>query len=209
MRNDPILMHYGVKGMKWRHRKGGVGAAEGISNNPNAGSTSTSTYTDRPKSKIRKDPTWYINLHAKRMSKLYNKGISYPKVTTEDVIEEEKLEEKKLKEKTLKEKTLKEKTLKEKTANGKVRSSNATTKGPKNDLIKKGLDGGAIKGSVAKKSAERVNTVSKGALKGMYNPKPKVSKEYEEEKNYNSKKNKYPEGMDPNQKSKIRKKKTR
>lgn len=199
MRNDPILMHYGVKGMKWRHRKGGVGAAEGISNNPNAGNTSTSTYTDQPKSKIRKDPTWYINLHAKRMSKLYNKGISYPKVTKEEVLEEKKL----------KEKTLKEKTLKEKTANGKVRSSNATTKGSKNDLIKKGLDGGAIKGSVAKKSAERVNTVSKGALKGMYNPKPKVSKEYEEEKNYNSKKNKYPEGMDPNQKSKIRKKKTR
>ena len=53
MRNDPILMHYGVKGMKWRHRKGGVGAAEGISNNPNAGNTSTSTYTDRQKSKVK------------------------------------------------------------------------------------------------------------------------------------------------------------
>lgn len=131
MRNDPILMHYGVKGMKWRHRKGGVGAVEGIRNSHNTGNTSTSTYTDRPKSKIRKDPTWYINLHAKRMSKLYNKGISYPKVTKEEVLEEEKLEEKKLKEKTLKEKTLKEDT-----AKGKTRSSNAIAKGAGVGLIK-------------------------------------------------------------------------
>ena len=134
MRNDPILMHYGVKGMKWRHRKGGVGAAEGIRNSHNTGNTSTSTYTDRPKSKIRKDPTWYINLHAKRMSKLYNKGISYPKVTKEEVLEEDKLEEKKLKEKTLKEKTLKEDT-----AKGKTRSSNAIAKGAGVGLVKPNL----------------------------------------------------------------------
>lgn len=28
MRNDPILMHYGVKGMKWRKKKSGLGLQE-------------------------------------------------------------------------------------------------------------------------------------------------------------------------------------
>ena len=76
MRNDPILMHYGVKGMRWRHRKGSVGAAEGISNNPNAGNTSTSTYADRQKSKVK-------NVYKRRLEQLQERH----KVgkTTEDV----------------------------------------------------------------------------------------------------------------------------
>lgn len=50
MRNDPILMHYGVKGMRWRHRKGNVV----VQNHPNnIGSSSTSTYTDQQKSKVK------------------------------------------------------------------------------------------------------------------------------------------------------------
>lgn len=28
MRNDPILMHYGVKGMRWRKKKSGIGLQE-------------------------------------------------------------------------------------------------------------------------------------------------------------------------------------
>lgn len=143
MRNDPILMHYGVKGMRWRHRKSGIGAMEGVLNNPAAGGESKSNRY-APKSKVRKNETHYTNLRVKRLAQLHNKGISYPKVTKEDileedVIEEEKLEEKKLKEKTLKEKRLKEKTLKEDTAKGKTRSSNAIAKGAGVGLIKPNL----------------------------------------------------------------------
>jgi hypothetical protein len=75
MRNDPILMHYGVKGMKWRHRKRGIGAMEGVLNNPAAGGESKSNRY-APKSKVRKDETSYTNLRLKRLAQLQNKGVT-------------------------------------------------------------------------------------------------------------------------------------
>lgn len=74
MRNDPILMHYGVKGMKWRHRKSGIGTMEGVLNNPAGGESKSNRYA--PKSKVRKDETHYTNLRLKRLAQLQNRGVT-------------------------------------------------------------------------------------------------------------------------------------
>lgn len=119
MRNDPILMHYGVKGMKWRKRKS-VGLKAGIQNasKPNPVTLGAGKGAEEGKKTVK-----YTNLYNERHKQLNEK---------------------------------------------RKQASDAFNRGIANA------------------------------------PKPKVSKEYEEEMKYNSKKNEYPK---KNPKSKIKKKK--
>lgn len=78
MRNDPILMHYGVKGMKWRKRKG-IGLKEGVQN---ASKPSSIIAGAGHGAVMGKDA--YTNVYKKRQDQLKKK----PKVSKE--YEEEK-----------------------------------------------------------------------------------------------------------------------